>query len=124
MDRKKILIADDEGTVRLVVEKMLGKDYIVLEATNGEEAVKIAKAQQPDLILMDLIMPKMDGYTACSEIKADQSTRGIPVVILTAVGHELSKKFATEMGAAGYVTKPFDVKDLINVISSLLVRAL
>jgi len=123
MDRKKILIADDEGTVRLVVEKMLGKDYIVLEATNGEEAVKIAKAQQPNLILMDLIMPKMDGYTACSEIKADQSTRGIPVVILTAVGHELNKKFATEMGAAGYVTKPFNVQDLVNVISPLLVRA-
>ena len=123
MDRKKILIADDEGTVRLVVEKMLGKDYIVLEATNGEEAVKIAKAQQPNLILMDLIMPKMDGYTACSEIKADQSTRGIPVVMLTAVGHELNKKFATEMGAAGYVTKPFNVQDLVNVISPLLVRA-
>jgi two-component system alkaline phosphatase synthesis response regulator PhoP len=123
MDKKKILIADDEGTVRLVVEKMLGKDYIVLEATNGEEAVRIAKAQQPDLILMDLIMPKMDGYTACSEIKADQSTKGIPVVILTAVGHELNKKFATEMGAAGYVTKPFNIQDLINVISPLLVRA-
>jgi len=123
MDKKKILIADDEGTVRLVVEKMLDKDYIVLEATNGEEAVRIAKAQQPDLILMDLIMPKMDGYTACSEIKADQSTKGIPVVILTAVGHELNKKFATEMGAAGYVTKPFNIQDLINVISPLLVRA-
>lgn len=123
MDKKKILIADDEGTVRLVVEKMLGKDYIVLEATNGEEAVRIAKAQQPDLILMDLIMPKMDGYTACSEIKADQSTKGIPVVILTAVGHELNKKFATEMGAAGYVTKPFNIQDLMNVISPLLVRA-
>lgn len=123
MDKKKILIADDEGTVRLVVEKMLGKDYIVLEATNGEEAVRIAKAQQPDLILMDLIMPKMDGYTACSEIKADQSTKGIPVVILTAVGHELNKKFATEMGAAGYVTKPFNIQDLINVISPLLDRA-
>ncbi|MDH4269513.1 MAG: response regulator, partial [Dehalococcoidia bacterium] len=114
---------DDEGTVRLLVEKMLDKDYIVLEATNGEEAVKIAKAQQPDLILMDLIMPKMDGYAACSEIKADQSTKGIPVVILTAVGHELNKKFATEMGAAGYVTKPFNIQDLINVISPLLVRA-
>ena len=123
MDKKKILIADDEGTVRLLVEKMLDKDYIVLEATNGEEAVKIAKAQQPDLILMDLIMPKMDGYAACSEIKADQSTKGIPVVILTAVGHELNKKFATEMGAAGYVTKPFNIQDLINVISPLLVRA-
>ena len=124
MDKKKILIADDEGTVRLVVEKMLDKDYIVLEATNGEEAVRIAKAEQPDLILMDLIMPKMDGYTACSEIKADQSTKGIPVVILTAVGHELNKKYAMEMGAEGYLTKPINAQELIDRITTLLSEAL
>jgi CheY-like chemotaxis protein len=122
MDKKKILIADDERDVRLLIRKMLDKDYILLEVTNGEEAVETAKAQQPDLILMDLIMPKMDGYTACSQIKADQATRGIPVVILTAVGHELNKKFATEMGAAEYVTKPFNTHDLLDVISRLLVR--
>jgi len=120
MDKKRILIADDETVVRLTVGRILDKDYIVLEATNGEEAVEIAKGQKPDLILMDLIMPKMDGYTACSEIKADQATKGIPVVILTAVGHEFNKKFATEMGAAGYVTKPFNPQELIDVISRLL----
>jgi CheY-like chemotaxis protein len=123
MDKKRILIADDETVVRLTVGRILDKDYIVLEATNGEEAVEIAKGQKPDLILMDLIMPKMDGYTACSEIKADQATKGIPVVILTAVGHEFNKKFATEMGAAGYVTKPFDTQVLIDVISRLLDRS-
>ena len=120
MDKKRILIADDETVVRLTVGRILDKDYIVLEATNGEEAVEIAKGQKPDLILMDLIMPKMDGYTACSEIKADQATKGIPVVILTAVGHEFNKKFATEMGATGYVTKPFNPQELIDVISRLL----
>jgi CheY-like chemotaxis protein len=120
MDKKKILIADDERDVRLLVRKMLDRDYILLEVSNGEEAVAAAKAQQPDLILMDLIMPKMDGYTACSQIKADQATGGIPVVILTAVGHELNKKFATEMGAAGYITKPFNTHDLIDTISRLL----
>ena len=123
MDKKRILIADDETVVRLTVGRILDKDYIVLEATNGEEAVEIAKGQKPDLILMDLIMPKMDGYTACSEIKADQATKGIPVVILTAVGHEFNKKFATEMGAAGYVTKPFNPQELIDVISRLLDRS-
>ena len=123
MDKKRILIADDETGVRLTVGRILDKDYIVLEATNGEEAVEIAKGQKPNLILMDLIMPKMDGYTACSEIKADQATKGIPVVILTAVGHEFNKKFATEMGAAGYVTKPFNPQELIDVISRLLDRS-
>ena len=124
MDKKRILIADDEAVVRLVVGRILDRDYVVLEATNGEEAVEIAKGQKPDLILMDLIMPKMDGYTACSEIKADQATRGIPVVILTAVGHELNKKYAVEMGAEGYVTKPISSQELIDAITPLLAEAL
>jgi two-component system alkaline phosphatase synthesis response regulator PhoP len=124
MDKKRILIVDDETGVRLTVGRMLDKDYIVLEATNGEEAVEIAKVQKPDLILMDLIMPKMDGYTACSEIKADQATKGIPVVILTAVGHELNRKFAMEIGAEGYVTKPFNIQELKDVITPLLAKAL
>jgi CheY-like chemotaxis protein len=124
MDKKKILIADDETGIRTVLGKMLSKDYIVLEAANGEEAVEIAKVQRPDLILMDLIMPKMDGYTACSQIKADEATKGIPVVVVTAIGHEFNKKFATEMGAAGYITKPFSIQGLIDVITPLLAKAL
>lgn len=124
MDKKKILIADDETGIRLTVGRILDKDYIVLEAANGEEAVEIAKGQKPDLILMDLIMPKMDGYAACSQIKADEATKGIPVVILTAVGHEFNKKFATEMGAEGYITKPFNIQELLDVITPLLAKAL
>jgi two-component system alkaline phosphatase synthesis response regulator PhoP len=124
MDKKKILIADDETSIRQTVGRILDKDYVVLEATNGEEAVEIAKVQKPDLILMDLIMPKMDGYAACSQIKADEATRGIPVVILTAVGNELNKKFATEMGAEGYITKPFNIQELTDVMTPLLAKAL
>ena len=124
MDKKKILIADDETGIRLTLGRILDKDYVVLEATNGEEAVEIAKVQKPDLILMDLIMPKMDGYAACSQIKADEATKGIPVVILTAVGNELNKKFATEMGAEGYITKPFNIQELMDVITPLLAKTL
>jgi CheY-like chemotaxis protein len=120
MEKKRILIADDETGIRTVLGRMLSAEYIVLEAANGEEAVEIAKGQKPDLILMDLIMPKMDGYTACSAIKADEATKGIPVVVVTAVGHDLNKRFATEMGAAGYVTKPFNIQELIAVIKPLL----
>ena len=122
MDKKKILIADDETGIRVTLGRLLDNDYVVLEATNGEEAVEIAKGQKPDLILMDLIMPKMDGYAACSQIKADQATKGIPVVILTAVGHELNKKYAAEMGADGYITKPFNIKELIKLITPLLAK--
>ena len=123
MDKQKILIADDEPGVRLLVNKMLGEEYIVLQAADGEEAVDIAKRQQPALILMDLIMPKIDGYAACLKIKTDQLTKGIPVVVLTAIGHELNKKFAEEMGANGYITKPFTREALLEEIRRLSLSA-
>ena len=124
MDKKRILIADDEPTIRLTVTRMLDKDYIILEATNGEEAVDIAGRERPDIILMDLMMPKMDGYTACCLIKADQATKMIPVIILTAIGHELNKRLAMEMGAEGYITKPFARQVLADAIGPLLGKAL
>ena len=114
MDKQKILIVDDEPGVRSIVSRILEEEYIVLEAADGEEAIDIAKGQQPSLVLMDLIMPKMDGYTACSRIKSDQATKGIKVVILTAVGHELNKKYAGEMGADGYITKPVTPETLLE----------
>jgi CheY-like chemotaxis protein len=120
MDKKKILIADDEPNIRSLVSRMLGKDYIVIEATNGEEAIDIAKRQEPDLILMDLMMPKMDGYAACSSIKTDQATKGIPVVMLTSVTHELNKSFAREMGADGYLSKPFSADELLRQVKQVL----
>ena len=120
MDKKKILIVDDEQNIRLMVGRILGKDYIVLEAADGKEALDNAKSQQPDLILMDLMMPRVDGYTACFRIKADQATKAIPVIMLTGVDHVLNKKFAQEMGADGYITKPFSPNELLEVISRLL----
>ncbi len=120
MEKQKILVADDEPGVRLTVRRMLENDFAILEAVNGEEAIEIALAQKPVVILMDLMMPKMDGYTACSKIKANPATEAIPVVILTAVGHELNKKFAHELGASAYITKPFQVQELYNTINRLL----
>jgi len=119
MDKQKILIADDEPGVRLLVSRILGEEYIILEAADGEEAIDIAKGQQPSLILMDLMMPKVDGYAACLRIKGDQATKGIPVIILTGIGHELNKKFAEEMGADGYITKPFTRDSLLEGMRQL-----
>ena len=123
MDKQKILIADDEPGIRLIVSRILEKEYMVLEAADGEEAIDIAKGQRPALILMDLMMPKMDGYAACSRIKSDQATKGIPVVILTGVGHELNKRYAEEMGADGYITKPFTRESLLEEMRRLLVSS-
>lgn len=120
MKDKKVLIVDDESSVRLTVTKMLENDYSIVEASNGEEAVKIAGEQKPDLILLDLMMPKMDGYTACSKLKNNAATSSIPVVMLTAISHELNKKFASEMGADGYMTKPFDKQDLLDTVNKFI----
>ena len=106
-NRKKILIVDDEANVRLLLANLLDKDYTILKAGNGNEAIDIARREKPDLILMDIMMPKMDGYTACHTIKRDKAIAGIPVVMLTALGYGLNKALAQEMGAEGYITKPF-----------------
>ena len=118
--KKKILIADDEQTVRSLVKRLLSQNYVVLEAKDGEEAIDIARSQKPGLILMDIMMPRVDGYTACHQIKQDQATKAIPVVMLTGVGHELNKKLSWEVGATGYITKPFILQDLLDVIGPLL----
>jgi len=120
MSNKKILIADDEPSIRLLVSSMLGKDYTVLEVSDGQEAINIARSQKPDLILMDIMMPKVDGYTACSALKTDQTTKKIPVVMVTGVGHELNKKLANEIDANGYITKPFSLQSLLDTIGPFL----
>ena len=119
MQKKRILVVDDEPNIRLLLTRMLSNDYTILEATDGQEAIDLAREVKPDLILMDLMMPRMDGYTACSVIKTDPTTRGIPVVMLTVVGFELNKQLAEKVGANGYITKPFALSDIIKTISPL-----
>jgi len=119
MEKQKILIVDDEQWVRTLVVRMLETAYVVLEAADGEQAVAIAKEEKPAIIFMDLMMPDVDGYAACLRIKTDQETEQIPVVILTAVGHELNRRFAEEMGADGYMTKPFTRESLLEEMRRL-----
>jgi two-component system alkaline phosphatase synthesis response regulator PhoP len=115
-DKQKILIADDELYIRLLVKDILEPEFTVLEASNGEEAVIIARNEQPDLVLMDILMPKLDGYTACYAIKNNELTKDIPVVMLTGVGHELNRQLSQEMGATAYITKPFNPEDLLGKV--------
>ena len=114
MVKKKVLIADDELYIRLLVKSMLDNGYTVLEAGNGEEAVSITCVEKPDIILMDILMPKLDGYTACHEIKKNPATTDIPIIMITGIGHELNRKLAAEMGVADYITKPFSLDDLMD----------
>lgn len=120
MGNRKILIVDDEVLIRLLVKRLLSKYYVVLEAREGEEAIHIARAQKPDLILMDILMPNVDGYSACHAIKTDKATKAIPVVMLTALGYRLNKELANQMAADAYITKPFNPADLLDTIGKLL----
>ena len=99
---------------------MLEKDYVIIDTSNGEEAIEVARNLKPDLILMDIMMSKVYGYTACSAIKTDPTTGRIPVVMLTAVDFELNKELANRVGASGYLTKPFTQPDLMKIIGPLL----
>lgn len=115
-----ILIADDEQPIRSLVKRLLGATYIVLEAADGEAAVDMARKHKPALILMDILMPKMSGYAALRAIKTDPVTKGIPVVMLTGLDSELDKKLSKQMGADGYITKPFSLQDLKKTIGRLV----
>ena len=121
MAKKKIVIVDDEPYIRLLVRSILGRDYVVLEACDGEEAVNLVRAQRPALVLMDIMMPKLDGVGACSIIKSGLVTREIPVIMLTARADELDREYSRKMGADGYITKPFCPHELLGTVNRFLV---
>jgi len=116
-----ILTADDEPVNLKLIESALAPvGYKIITAKNGEEAVNLTRIHKPDLILMDIFMPVMDGYAASSEIRKDPKTRDIPIIMLTSVGHDLNKRLAASIGASGYIVKPFMIDDLINRINETL----
>ena len=118
--KKTLIIADDESTIRLLVSNMLGKSYNILTAANGQEALDVVGQNRPDLILMDIMMPKVDGNTACSTIKRNQATSHIPIIMLTGVGFDLNRKLALMMGADSYLTKPFSLNELLLHVRQFL----
>jgi len=120
MEKLCILVADDEQHIRLLASRLLSGKFAVLEASDGAEAVDMARKYKPSLILMDIMMPNMDGYAACSAIKADQSTKNIPVLMLTGLSFELNKDYAAMVGADGYITKPFTLKKLLRAIGKVI----
>ncbi len=118
---KLILIVEDEPkNLTLLRDLLQVSGYKTIEAAGGEQGIELAKAKKPDLILMDILMPKVDGYTACHEIKMDKATKAIPVVMLTSLDYELNKELGRDMGANGYMTKPVDRQELLDVISRFL----
>ncbi len=119
----KILIAEDEPDIRELVAFLLRfAGYEVVAASNGEEAVQTAVREIPDLILMDVRMPRLTGYDACRMLKADPKMKDIPVVFLSAKGQESEIQTGLDVGAEEYLLKPFSPDELTNRVRSLLAR--
>jgi len=121
MSQAKILIVDDEPdlveTIRFSLEL---EGYNVLVASNGEEGLNVARQEKPDLILLDLMLPKLDGYKVCRLLKFDERYKHIPILMLTAKTQEKDKILGKETGANEYITKPFDMDELMAKIKSYL----
>ncbi len=119
----KILIAEDERDIRdLITFTLRFGGHEVIPTANGEEAYVTAQTAQPDLILMDVRMPRMTGYEACEQLKANAATKDIPVVFLSAKGQESEVRTGLEMGAEEYILKPFSPDQLNEKIKALLLK--
>lgn len=121
MSEKTILIVDDEPDMVYAVELQLkANNYNVITACDGEEGLAMARSQKPDLIILDLMLPKMDGYKICRLLKFDEKYRKIPIIMYTARGQEEDKNLGYEVGTDVYLVKPFEPKVLLKNIHNLL----
>jgi two-component system, OmpR family, alkaline phosphatase synthesis response regulator PhoP len=120
---KTVLVVDDEKFVRELIKIKLGRcGLTVIEAENGFEAIEIARTRRPDLILMDVMMPKMNGFEACEKLKSIPETARIPIIILTARGEQDNQVKGITLGAADYISKPFSPQKLAELVIEILQR--
>jgi DNA-binding response OmpR family regulator len=119
--RKKILVVDDSATIVMMVRMVLGRDrYQVITAGDGVEGVAKARAERPDLVLMDVVMPRMSGFEACRELRAHADTSEIPIILVTTRGEPESVEKGFESGCSDYVTKPINGLELLSKVQSCL----
>jgi DNA-binding response OmpR family regulator len=120
MARKKILLVDDADTILMMQRMILNKSYDLVTAKDGEEAVAKAEVEQPDLILLDVVMPKMGGFEACRELRQKETTKEIPIIMVTTRGEEKNVETGFESGCNDYVTKPINGVELLSKVRNYL----
>ena len=120
VENKKILVVDDAESNVEIILNVLGEEYDIFIALDGETALEIAKEDKPDLILLDILMPVMDGYEVCRKLKSDDATKNIPVIFITAKVDDSSIEQAYEVGGVDYVSKPFRPRELLARVKSQL----
>lgn len=119
---KKVLIADDEPNIVISLEYLVKREgHEVIVARDGEEALARTRQEHPDLVLLDVMMPKMNGFDVCAALKSDQNLSTIKIIMLSAKGRETEVSKGLELGADAYMTKPFSTSELLAMMRSLLV---
>jgi DNA-binding response OmpR family regulator len=113
-----LLIADDEPKIRRLLIEILSKHFDIIEASNGKEVVELAQTRLPSMILLDLIMPEMDGFEACRMLRSDPATRSIPLVVLTAASEVGNRISLFNLGIDDFISKPFDTDELLARVTS------
>ncbi len=118
---KRILVVDDEvQLVEMVKIRLEANGYEVLAAYDGQEALDKTREEKPDLIVLDLMLPKLDGYKVCRMIKFDEKYKNIPIILFSARAQESDKEMGVQVGANAYITKPFEPQALLSKIKELL----
>jgi len=118
---RKILIVDDEPYILNILDFSLDAEgYTVLQAADGEQALQLVRDERPDLVIMDVMMPRQDGFETCRQLKDDPKTSGIPIVMLTARGSREDREIGDMVKADGYITKPFSPQKLLDTVSDFL----
>jgi CheY-like chemotaxis protein len=120
--RLSVLVVDDDGNVHLLAEAALGRDYTVLTAEDGEEGLSMVESNQPDMVVLDLNMPVLDGLTVLKRLRANPRLSELPILVLTASGDESSTRVAFEAGATDYLTKPFTIPQLTTRVTTCFSR--
>ncbi|MBS0545080.1 MAG: response regulator [Proteobacteria bacterium] len=119
--KKKILIADDEQNIVISLEFLMKREgYEVTIANDGEEAVQRIRETRPDLVLLDVMMPRKSGFDVCQEVRADPSLASVRIMMLTAKGRDTEVSKGLALGADAYMTKPFSTKELVEKVRTLL----
>lgn len=123
MFKKKILIIDDtELMVQMIADILAGEGYDVVSANNGTDGIRMVMTHKPDLVLLDVIMPGLDGFEVCRLLRQDESNNLMPIIMLTAQGNEDDKLTGLELGADDYITKPFNPRELVSRVKNTLLR--
>jgi DNA-binding response OmpR family regulator len=119
----KILVVDDDANIRSALKHRLGREgYRVLLSATGEDALEKTRTEQPDLIVLDLVLPGLDGFRFLEQLKSEAAISSVPVLVLTAYGLEENRRRSLDLGASGFLTKPFSARQLVAHVTEIVGR--